>query len=164
MNEFDFDDILNTETPIEEEPLVEDHKPVEKKEFFNIKEKSFDMLKELLMDNDFQDSRYFERNTCAMIVELMDELTSNDGKLAEGNASKDGFIMHSCPKHDWAPINLCLNCRHWKSTKAGKPFGFCLATEEDHKNPDYDEKDKYTHQEAKKMEIEFRRQKGYNVD
>lgn len=164
MSEFDFDDILNADTPIEEEPLVEDQKPVEKKEFFNIKEKSFDVLKELLSDNDFQDSRYLERNTCACIVDLMEELSVNGGNLAEGNVSRDGFIMYNCPKHVWAPINLCINCRHWKSTKNGKPFGCCVATKDDYNNPEYDELDKYTNKEAKDMEIKFRKERGYFVD
>lgn len=162
--EFDFDSILNTDTPIEEDDFSPTEKPVEQKEFFNVKEKAFDTLRSLLVDSDFRDSKYIDNNSGNTVVDIMDELLANDGNLAQGRTSNDGFIMHSCPKHTWAPIHLCVNCSHWKSSRPGKPFGVCKATPDDEKNPDYDEKEKYSYKEAKQKEIAFRREKGYNVD
>ena len=44
-----------------------------------------------------------------MLREMIAEMQNNKGYKMEGLRSIDGYIMHPCPKHDYAPISICLH-------------------------------------------------------
>ena len=92
-------------------------------EFVNLYEQSIKTLKLLLEDISWMDSNTLDRSTCASISETIDELLEHDGKLASGKKSRDGFVMHNCPKYENAPIHLCVDCEFWKGGR--RPTGTC---------------------------------------
>lgn len=180
MVEFDFDKILDDEPKkvtvvaetVEKHPVVEEElvkkktpkpEPPKQNPGANISDKVLVMLQHLLKDQNFVDMKYMERATVANILELIQELESNDGKLTGGTKSRDGFVLHDCPKHSFCPIHICVDCEYWKGGR--RPSGYCNYDRDIERRPEYDELKKYKYDEAKVDEIGFRRAKGrYFVD
>lgn len=124
----------------------------------NVCGKSLETFRTLLKDPVWMESMLLDTPTCAILLDVINELESNGGSLSSGRKSADGFVMHNCPKHDVAPINKCVKCEFWTGGKTTS--GSCISPEDEGEKNKYDDLEKLTHREAKNNEIAYRKEHG----
>ena len=88
------------------------------------------------------------------LIEFIRKVMNNGGKILEGRRTLDGYVMSTCPKHNYAPMHVCLTkCKFFN----GKDIfnGVCVA-----KDDNYPNEPKYTYETAKRLETKYRQEKG----
>lgn len=113
-------------------------------------------LKKFLKNKDEIQKKGLHIKSCELILEYITEMENNNGNPIEGIRTLDGSVMYPCPRHIYSPISNCIaTCDKFIGSDSS---GICVCKEKS--VPGYP---KYSHQEARRKEIDSRREKNKNV-